>query len=239
MSISNKNIIQSWSIISQDEMERFGAEGDFSRQHILNPTLLKLLAEVSGKSILDAGCGTGYFSRMLASKGARVTGVEPADSMFNYAVSKEKEDPLGITYLQDDLSKFYTNEEYDVVVSNMVFMDIPDYENAMKNCINTLKPNGLFIFSISHPCFEDIGDEWGDSQRIVVKEYLNAYEIKRNYGYSFHRPLSAYTNIVIKGGCEIIAIIEPQLAESIAEGNPKALRDVHVPSFVIIHAIRK
>ena len=131
MTITNQAVIQGWSQITEQEIDDFGENGDFFRQYLLNPALLELLGDVNGKTILDAGCGTGYLSRMLARKGAKMTGVEPAESMFNFAVSKEKEAPLGITYLQHDLSDFHTAEKFDFVVSNMVFMDIPDFERAM------------------------------------------------------------------------------------------------------------
>ncbi|OGK30106.1 hypothetical protein A3I56_00390 [Candidatus Roizmanbacteria bacterium RIFCSPLOWO2_02_FULL_43_10] len=239
MSITNQSVIQGWSKVTDQEIDAFGDSGDFFRQHLLNPTLLDLLGDVNGKTILDAGCGTGYLSRMLARKGAKVTGVEPGESMFKFADSKEKEAPLGITYLQEDLSEFHSEEKFDSVVSNMVFMDIPRYENAMHNCIDSLKPHGSFIFSISHPCFEDVGDEWEDKKQVVVKEYLKVYEIKRHHAYSFHRPLSIYINQIIENGCEIVKMIEPKLDEVVAQENPRGQRDVHIPSFVIIHAVRK
>lgn len=239
MSISNQTIIQGWSQITPQEIDEFGDTGDFFRQHLLNPELLELLGDVKDKAILDAGCGTGYLSRILARKGAKMTGVEPAESMFLHAVSKEKEAPLGITYLQEDLSEFHSKEKFDIVVSNMVFMDIPDYEKAIQNCINSLKSGGSFIFSISHPCFEDVGDEWEEHKRVAVKEYLSDYEVKRHHAYSFHRPLSTYINLIVESGCEIVKIIEPKLDEAVALENSRGQRDVHVPSFVIIHAVRK
>jgi 2-polyprenyl-3-methyl-5-hydroxy-6-metoxy-1,4-benzoquinol methylase len=239
MNISNKSVIQGWSQITDQEIDSFGDDGDFFRQHLLNPALLNLLGDVSGKAILDAGCGTGYLSRMLARKGARVVGVEPAEPMFKFAVSKEEEVPLGIAYLQEDLSEFHSEEKFDCVVSNMVFMDIPSYENAMRNCINALRSHGSFIFSISHPCFEDIGDEWEENKQVIVKEYLKEYEVQRHHAYSFHRPLSSYVNLVVESGCEIVKMIEPGLDEALAQENPMVQREVHVPSFVIIHAAKK
>lgn len=239
MLISNQQVIQGWSQITPQEIDEFGDSGDFFRQHLLNPALLELLGDVKGKTILDAGCGTGYLSRMLAARGAKMTGVEPAESMFNYAVFKEKENPLGIIYLQEDLSEYHSKEKFDVVVSNMVLMDIPDYETAMRNCINVIKPSGTFIFSISHPCFEDIGDEWEKHQQVFVKEYLQEYEVERYHAYSFHRPLSTYINLLVESDCEIVKMVEPKLDEAAALENPKGRREVHVPSFVIIHAMRK
>ena len=239
MKISNQDVIQSWSQVSDQEIEAHGESGDFFRLHLLNPELLKLLGNVSGKTILDAGCGNGYLSRMLARKGAQMTGVEPADALLKYAFAKEQENPFGIQYLQQDLSTFNSEHKFDVVVSNMVFMDIPEYENAMQNCINALKSHGSFIFSISHPCFEDVGDQWESQKQLIVKEYFKEYEVKQNHGYSFHRPLSMYINLIIKSGCEIVEMIEPQLDENIAKENPRGERDVHVPSFIIVHSIKK
>lgn len=239
MKITNQVVIQGWSQITDKEIDAFGDNGDFFRQHLLNPALLELLGDVNGKKILDAGCGTGYLSRMLARKGARMVGVEPAESVFEFAVSKEKEAPLGITYLQEDLSEFHSEEKFDSVISNMVFMDIPSYEKAMRNCINTLKPHGSFIFSISHPCFEDVGDQWEEHQQVTVKEYLKEYEVQRHHAYSFHRTLSTYINFIVESGCEIIKMIEPKLDEVVARKNPRGQREVHVPSFIVIHAVKK
>ncbi len=44
-----------------------------------------------GRRVLDAGCGNGYFSRMLAGRGAEVTGVEPAESLISFAREKAGE----------------------------------------------------------------------------------------------------------------------------------------------------
>jgi len=239
MKVSNQDVIQGWSQLTDQEIEAFGDTGDFYRQYLLNPVLLKLLGDLKGKTILDAGCGTGYLSRILAKKGAKMVGVEPADVLFKYSVAKEQADPLGIKYLQQDLSKFHLQQKFDVVVSNMVFMDIPEYEKAIDNCIASLKSQGAFIFSLSHPCFEDAGDEWEKNKQVTVREYLKEYQVKRHRAYSFHRPLSAYINLVIERGCQIVKMIEPKLDEAVARDNSQAERDVHVPSFVIIHAIKK
>jgi len=168
-----------------------------------------------------------------------MTGIEPADVLFKYVVAKEQDEPLGIQFFQQDLSKFNSKQKFDSVVSNMVFMDIPEYEKAISNCIASLKSQGAFIFSISHPCFEDGGDEWEKNKQVVIKEYFKEYAVLRNHGYSFHRSLSVYINFVIQSGCEIVQMIEPQLPENIAKENSKGQRDVHVPSFVIIYAIKK
>ena len=141
--LTNRDAIKDWSNAPKEMIEQFGDEGDIARQYLLNPAIFSLLGDVSGKSVLDAGCGQGYLSRLLAQKGAIVTGVEPAQGLYSYALAREQTEHLGITYIQQDLSLLTDfQHSFDFVVANMVFMDIPDYESAMHNCVASLKNGG-------------------------------------------------------------------------------------------------
>ena len=40
------------------------------------PSMLEIIGEVAGLDVLDAGCGEGYLSRILAERGATVTGID-------------------------------------------------------------------------------------------------------------------------------------------------------------------
>ena len=102
--MTNTDAISAWSLYPQDLIEDFGDEGDFTRKYLLNSTIFTLLGDVKGKTILDAGCGQGYLSRLLAKRGAKVTGLEPAEAFYTYAFQREQAERLGITYLQADLS---------------------------------------------------------------------------------------------------------------------------------------
>src|SRR5690349_11351644 len=113
---SNDEVIAAWASAA-GEAANFGEEGDFGRKHLLNPTIFALLGDVTGRRILDAGCGQGYLSRMLARRGAIVSGVEPAEGWFHYSLARETVEPLGITYLQRDLSALTGLEHrFDAVV---------------------------------------------------------------------------------------------------------------------------
>ena len=84
-------------------------------------------------------------------------------------MQRERAEQLGINYLQADLSSLnYLQGNFDYVVANMVFMDIPDYEAAVQNCIAALKRNGGLIFSLLHPCFEESGAEWAKKGYVEV-----------------------------------------------------------------------
>ena len=244
--ITNNDIISAWGNATQDAAVQHGDEGDFARQHLLNPAIFSLTGDVQGKKILDAGCGQGYLSRMLAKRGAIVTGIEPAEVWYRYSIEREQCELLGITYLQRDLSTLFSLDDtptlrdtFDIVIANMVFMDIPDYKKAMHNCIVSLKRDGSFIFSITHPCFEEPSSEWDRKGYVEIHDYLREFAIKTGYAYAFHRPLSTYLNLLVEEGCTFQRMIEPRLDEAIIQQfGEKHSRNMFVPQFAMIHAVR-
>jgi 2-polyprenyl-3-methyl-5-hydroxy-6-metoxy-1,4-benzoquinol methylase len=238
MELTNEDAIQAWSSMPRQIMENFGDEGDFIRQHLLNPAIFSLLGDVTDKTVLDAGCGQGYLSRLLTRKGAIVTGIEPATQGYTYALQREQTESLGITYLQEDLSAWKpVLNTFDYVIANMVFMDIPDYLSALYNCIAALKNNGKLIFSLLHPCFEEPGSEWQKKGYVEVRDYCQERVVKQTYGHFIHRPLSTYLNSVIQAGCTIQNVIEPQLDRNIAQQHHTE-RYWHVPGYIVICAMK-
>lgn len=147
------------------------------------------------------------------------------------AVLEALAEPLGIDYVQGDLSEPFAGA-FDAVIANMVFQDIPDYREAVRNCVAALRPGGSLIFSLVHPCFEESAAEWAAKGYVAVREYLQEHTRLWRAGGPphFHRPLSAYLNLVIESGCVIRRVVEPGLAT-----DP---RNAHVPSFIVVHASR-
>jgi 2-polyprenyl-3-methyl-5-hydroxy-6-metoxy-1,4-benzoquinol methylase len=236
--ISNAENIRAISAAPVELVEQFGDEGDNTRKYLLNPALFVLLGDVHGKTMLDAGCGQGYLCRLLARRGARITGIEPAQLWYAYAWQREQQEALGIQYVQDDLSTWTPEpERYDWVIANMVFMDIPDYLPALHNCVAALKPGGGLIFSLLHPCFEESGSAWAGKGYVEIRDYFCERPVAQSYGYYIHRPLSAYLNSVIQAGCAIRQVIEPQMDEETA-ARLQAERYACVPGYIVIYAVK-
>jgi 2-polyprenyl-3-methyl-5-hydroxy-6-metoxy-1,4-benzoquinol methylase len=243
---TNQAAIERWAAMPSEVLAETADDGDFSKRHLVNPVLLRMLGDVAGQRVLDAGCGNGYFSRMLARRGANVSGVEPASALFEFAVHSEKAEPLGIRYRQADICEFDgtrpaadLGEPFDAVVASMVLPAVPDWTRAMRACIQQLRPGGRFIFSVNHPCFEQLAATWREYGAYQVSEYLADYEIELRYATDFHRPLSAYLNEVIKLGCRIAEVAEPGLDPQVAAWDTDTDHPyVHLPNFLIVAADR-
>ena len=61
-------------------------EGTPHHKKILNPCVEKLLGDVRGKKLLDAGCGEGYLARYYAKKGAEVTAIDLSQRLIEMSV---------------------------------------------------------------------------------------------------------------------------------------------------------
>jgi 2-polyprenyl-3-methyl-5-hydroxy-6-metoxy-1,4-benzoquinol methylase len=92
---------------------------------------LQIVGEVSGLTVLDAGCGEGYLSRILMHRGAYVTGIDISPRLDEMARAK---DPAGnITYQVADLSQPLTayQDHFDLIASFFVLNDVPDYRGFL------------------------------------------------------------------------------------------------------------
>ena len=142
--------------------------------------MLAMLGDVQGISICDLGCGEGYLSRILASRGALVTGVDISQMLLRHA--KEHSDDHGIAYVLDDAQSLnqVSDASMDAVICNMALMDIPDLAATLFNVRRILADNGRFIFAILHPCFftpfnaenpQEEFDEEGNFKALRVSRY--------------------------------------------------------------------
>lgn len=234
---TNEAAIARWNTIDRELLASLDPDGGFAKRHLVNPVVLRLLGDVDQMRILDTGCGQGYLSRLLAGRGASVVGVEPAAALFGYAVEREEELRLGVRYVQADLVALSNLGRFDAVVASMVLGSIPDWRAAMRACVDALRPGGLFIVTLNHPCFEQAGPLLGHARAPDRRPLPQRLRDRRAARADFHRPLSAYLNELVSLGCRLVELVEPALP-------PDALRDhdagpgaeayLDLPNFLVI-----
>ena len=221
-------------------------EGDPHRIVLLNPALFTLLPDVQDKRVLDAGCGEGYLCRKLARLSAHVTGVDYSVEML--AMARERTDPaLGIRYLHGTCEHmdFLDPGSFDLVVSNMVLMDLADYEAALSSMHRALVDDGILLLSICHPCFTTPDCGWvKDDEGYKLYWKVNRYFIEGAYEQPvppdaeeglilFHRTLSTYLRTLLRMGFTLVDVIEPKPAEEMLAQYPHFRDDVRMSHFII------
>lgn len=221
-----------------DWYDRYVREEAIYRDVVL-PSMLELAGDVRGTPILDLACGQGWFARELARRGARVTGVDLSPGLLTLARRYEDEEPLGITYVQDDAQILERVESgmFTGAVCTLALMDIPDYAATLRAARRVLRGDGWLVFSLTHPCFQSpfataSRSEHGPAR--VIRRYLtegywraDADGVRSKLG-SYHRTLSTYLNALTAAGFALEGLSEPpaigeRLAESPGDGEIPAL----------------
>lgn len=200
-------------------------ERDPNRLFQSDPVLWKMLQDVSGLTVLDAGCGEGYLARKLASKGATVIATDVSSNMIEIARRKTPKELL-IDYRIESCHALTSirSESIDRVVSNYVIMDTPNLEETIKEFYRVLKCEGKIVLIFAHPCFpmnaiqkcpELLSYGW---KAPYFHEHLLEMPLWANFSEPFiifHRPLSSYWKIFRKEGFEIIEFDEPLFSEEV------------------------
>ena len=126
-------------------IERFE---DPSRESWQKPAeVIAMLGDINGKTIMDIGAGTGYFSFRMADQGARVIAADVDERFLEYMETKKQEtaNELVITRkVPYDNPKLETHEA-DVVVIIDTYHHIENRVNYFGKVLKGLKPGGKLM----------------------------------------------------------------------------------------------
>jgi SAM-dependent methyltransferase len=168
---------------------RMGDEGNDFFNVLCWPALASLLNPQPGQHILDIACGNGLTSRRLAALGARVTAFDFSANLIERAKARENPNSLIAYHLIDATSEkellSLGEEIFDAALSNMALFDMADIETLFQTLPKLLKPGGTFVFSLTHPAFNN-------SSSVHVMEEFDDGEIKTIYSVKISRYMTSY-----------------------------------------------
>lgn len=128
-------------------------ESEFRPLHQINPLRLGWidgLVSLSGKSVLDVGCGGGILSDSMARKGAEVTGIDLAVKALKVAQLHALEAGTQHVSYREISAEALAQEQpgaFDVVTCMEMLEHVPDPASVVRACSELVKPGGWVFFS--------------------------------------------------------------------------------------------
>lgn len=108
--------------------------------------ILDLMGELSGRRVLDVGCGDGNLVCATASRGADVTGIDPDPSMLDAARARATSAGFSATFLEGQVECLpFPDFAFDVVVSVTVLCFVQDAQAAIREMARVLRPGGRLV----------------------------------------------------------------------------------------------
>lgn len=235
---------------------------DIYRDQLNTPAFLALLPPVEGLTGLDIGCGEGHNTRLVARRGANMTGLDIAETFIRHARAEEARAPLGITYVHGSAVELpFADGAFDFATAFMSLMDVPETERALEEAFRVLRPGGWMQFSLTHPCFNpphrrnlrdedrityaiEVGDYFVDARGRIdewifgaapeaMRRQLPMFQVPR-----FHRPLGEWLNLLVAAGFTLEKFAEPCPSDETLRDFP-ALHDAKVVAYFLHIRVRK
>jgi SAM-dependent methyltransferase len=182
-----------------ESMGEQGDCGDWGRQNVLDPVMMARVAKGAFGNALDVGCGEGRFCRMLRGAGVKATGIDPAAQLLEMARCRG---PSGDYRLGRAERLDFTDASFDLVISYITLVDIPDFRAAIGEMARVLRPGGTILIanltSFTSACADRGWVKHGDGEHVhyPVDRYLDEHSLWLEWAgiriENFHRPLSAY-----------------------------------------------
>lgn len=207
--------------------EEYSSENASSllNEYYERPAMLALAGDVSGRSVLDAGCGSGPLSSALLHRGASVSGFDLSAEMLKIAATRLGP---GVELKVADLALPlpYADNSFDDVIASLVFHYVEDWSGPLSEMRRILRPGGRLILSVNHPLLHPLthpGADYFKNTLYTDQVEFNGEPAELTY---WHRPLHAMSNAFTEAGFVIEKIDEPGYDKSAPDSVvPERLRE--------------
>ena len=209
------------------------------------PATLSLLGEVEGLRILDAGCGSGICSELLARRGAIVHGVDVTPEMIELA--RKRCEGLPVDVRLADLTEplhWLAQKSFDKVLCALALDYVETLEPVFREFHRVTRSGGSLVFSMGHP-MRDWLDERTHAAGCTYFEtnrfgmHWSGFGEPKPYVESYRRPLAAILNALADSGWSLDQVLEPQpLAEMRVVDERRYLELSRAPAFLCVRAHR-
>ena len=202
-----------WDASAEAWLAAMGEGGDWARTEVLDAPMLERVRRLTPGNALDVGCGDGRFCRLLRSEGIAAAGVDPVAAFVEAARAR---DPGGDYRVARAETLPFDDGAFDLVVSYLSLVDIPDLSRAVDEMARVLRPGGALLVAnlASHnTAGRWLRDEAGRRAGYLVDDYLEERDIVQDWKgiriVNRHRPLASYMQAFLAAGLTLAWFDEP------------------------------
>lgn len=152
-------------------------------QHTSGERLLTLAKTGDYPRVLDAGCGTGTFSRRWRERGSRVTALDISPVMLNKARSLD----AAHTFVAGDIEALpLPDAHFDLVWSNLAVQWCSGLSHALDELLRVTRPGGTVLFStLCDGSLSEVAQAWkAVDARLHVNRFLTHEQVTSAAGDS-------------------------------------------------------
>ncbi|MCA9844615.1 MAG: class I SAM-dependent methyltransferase [Dehalococcoidia bacterium] len=225
-----------WEHSAEAWIRAIGEQGDLTRRLLLDPVMLREAGDVRSARVLDVGCGEGRFCRMLEERGARCIGLDPTKGLLRAAGEQ------GTAIVRGGGEQLpFEDAAFDLVVSYLTLVDIPDYRAAIGEMARVLTPGGRLL--LANLGFTTAMDPWvRDDERRRLYRPMDRYFDERELHFAwsgisisnYHRPLGAYMDALLGEGLILERFLEPMPEDQSLREDPEVEDWFRIPEFLVM-----
>ncbi|WP_081272345.1 class I SAM-dependent methyltransferase [Mycobacteroides immunogenum] len=198
------------------------------------PALRSLIPRpLTGRTVLDAGCGSGAQCAWLLGEGADVTGVDLSPAMVDQARGRCGS---AATLMVADLAEPLPLEarSFDGVTCSLTLHYLRDWRVPLASFARILRPGGWAVISLDHPFGAPLPDQRdGYFQPQLVSDTWTKADVEVTQHF-WRRPLGQVADAFAEAGFLIERIAEPRPSAEAMRRFPTELQNVvDVPSFIV------
>ena len=209
------------------------------------PALFALLGDLTGRRVLDLGCGDAALGReVFARGGAGYVGVEGSRNMAALAVTTLEDTP-GRVVLADLETWVAPEGTFDLVVSRLALHYVSDLAPVFKMAHAALTPGGRFVFSVEHPVItcSDLGWQGGGPrQDWVVDDYFVTGRRETDWMggrvVKYHHTVEEYCGGLQQAGFQLAGLREAAPQPEHFADPAEYQRRRRIPLFLLLAATR-
>ncbi|NUW36332.1 methyltransferase domain-containing protein [Nonomuraea sp. SMC257] len=211
--------------------EGYTAENETSllNAYYERPAMLELAGDVTGRRILDAGCGSGPLFAELRDRGAVVTGIDASAGILEKARQRLGADAdLRVADLAGPLP--FPDDTFDDVIASLVLHYLEDWGPTLAELRRVLRPGGRLLISIDHPfsvvLFQHMAGkkpQYFETRNRIEEWTMGGQTAQLSF---WNRPLHAMTEAFTAAGFRISVISEPPFVPEAREVFPEEFREI-------------